>query len=91
MADQTNFPPLPRTIAAYEKPAAADSAEAVYPDTMDTYLGGLIMGYRWPAFFIEAGRDHEAVGFAGYPLGGITMRDALFGPVQLLCKGGNRG
>jgi hypothetical protein len=45
------------------------------------------MGYQWPTFFIEAGRDHEAVGFAGYPLGGITVRDVLFGPVQRLCKG----
>ncbi|WP_181805021.1 hypothetical protein [Streptomyces shenzhenensis] len=73
--------------ATYEKPPAAEGDKACPPNPDDIYLGGLVMGYRWPGFFYAADENHEAVGFAGYPLGGIRMMDVLFGPVEKLCKG----
>ncbi|MFD8811201.1 hypothetical protein ACFV23_06870 [Streptomyces sp. NPDC059627] len=76
-----------RLIATYAKPAAAEGDKACPPGANERYLGGLVMGYRWPDFFDAADKNHETVGFAGYPLGGITMQDALFGRVEKLCKG----
>lgn len=76
---------VPCSLSVKQTGVKSIAGEVLIPSGWQLDLSAQI-GFSYRDFYFAAESIHQNVGFSGYPIGGISVYEALFGSVQSLCK-----